>query len=45
MGRVLYYAFPEAKAGKRRSIDFEKLAGVAGTARSAKVVDEILERL
>ena len=44
-GRVLYYAFPEELAGKRRSLDFEKLAGVAGTGRSAKVVDEILERL
>ena len=44
-GRVLYYAFPEALAGKRRSIDFERLAGVTGTGRSAKVVDEIVERL
>jgi uncharacterized protein (DUF1697 family) len=44
-GKVLYYAFAEELAGKRRSLDFEKLAGVAGTGRSAKVVDEILERL
>ena len=44
-GRVLYYAFPEELAGKRRSLDFERLAGVKGTGRSAKVVDEILERL
>ena len=44
-GKVLYYAFPEELAGKRRSLDFEKLAGVAGTGRSAKVVDEIIERL
>ena len=44
-GRVLYYAFPEAAAGNRRNVPFEKLAGVAGTASSAKVVDEILERL
>ena len=44
-GKVLYYAFPEAAAGKRRNVPFEKLAGAAGTARSAKVVDEILERL
>lgn len=44
-GRVLYYAFPEALAGKRRSIDFERLAGVTGTGRSAKVVDEIVARV
>ena len=44
-GRVLYYAFPESAAGNRRNVPFEKLAGAAGTARSAKVVDEILERL
>lgn len=44
-GRVLYYAFAEAAAGHRRSVPFEKLAGAAGTARSAKVVDAILERL
>ena len=44
-GRVLYFAFPDELAGKRRSLDFERLAGVRGTGRSAKVVDEILERL
>lgn len=44
-GKVLYFAFPEELAGNRRSLDFERLAGVAGTGRSAKVVDEILERL
>ena len=42
-GRVLYYAFAEAQAGRRRSIDFERLLGVAGTARSAKVVDKLVE--
>jgi uncharacterized protein (DUF1697 family) len=44
-GRVLYYAFPEEEAGRRRSVPFERLLGVAGTGRSAKVVDEIVERL
>jgi len=44
-GKVLYYAFLEAQAGNRRSVPFEKLAGVAGTGRSAKVVDEIIERM
>ena len=44
-GKVLYYAFPEQLAGNRRSLDFEKLAGVTGTGRSAKVVGELLDRL
>ena len=44
-GKVLYYAFPEKLAGKRRSIDFERLAGVTGTGRSAKVVEELVERV
>ena len=44
-GRVLYYAFREADAGRRRNVSFEKLAGVTGTARSAKVVDELVARL
>ena len=44
-GKVLYYAFKEADAGKRRSVPFEKLAGAAGTGRSAKVVDELLDKL
>jgi uncharacterized protein (DUF1697 family) len=44
-GKVLYYAFAEKDAGNRRSVPFERLLGVQGTGRSAKVVDEILERL
>jgi uncharacterized protein (DUF1697 family) len=44
-GRVLYYAFLEKDAGNRRSIPFERKLGVQGTGRSAKVVDEIIERL
>ena len=44
-GRVFYYACPEKDAGNRRSVPFERLLGVQGTGRSAKVVDEIIERL
>lgn len=44
-GRVLYYAFPEEHAGARRSVPYERLLGVQGTGRSAKVVDELIERL
>lgn len=43
-GKVLYHAFPERLAGKRRrSIPFERLLGVKGTARNATVVDRLLE--
>jgi uncharacterized protein (DUF1697 family) len=44
-GKVLYFAFPEELAGKRRSLDFEKLAGVAATGRRATVIDALVERL
>jgi uncharacterized protein (DUF1697 family) len=41
--KVLYYAYPRALAGRRRSIDLEKILGVAGTARSWKVVAKLSE--
>ena len=41
-GRILYYAYPASLAGHRRTIDFEKVLGVAATARSAKVVNELI---
>jgi uncharacterized protein (DUF1697 family) len=40
---VLYYAYPNKFAGNRRNIDFEKVLGVKGTARSWKVVDKLIE--
>ncbi len=43
--RVLYYAYPKANAGRRRTIDFEKLLGVEATARTWKVVDALIELL
>jgi uncharacterized protein (DUF1697 family) len=42
-GKVLYYAYPRALAGIRRSINFEKVLGVAGTARTWKVVNKLIE--
>ena len=42
-GKVLYYAFPRAIAGHRRSIAFERVLGVSGTARTWKVVNKLIE--
>ena len=41
--RVLYYSYPRTVAGHRRSINFEKVLGVAGTARTWKVVNTLIE--
>ena len=43
-GSVLYYTYAKALAGKRRNIDFERVLGVTGTARTWKVVGELLAR-
>ncbi len=42
-GRVLYYAYGREWAGRRRTIDFEKVLGVRGTARSWNVVDRLIK--
>jgi uncharacterized protein (DUF1697 family) len=43
-GKVLYYAYPRKFAGPgRRTIDFEKVLGVKGTARTWKVVNKLIE--
>jgi uncharacterized protein (DUF1697 family) len=43
-GSVLYYAYSREDEGRgRRTIDFEKVLGVAGTARSWKVVEKLIE--
>jgi uncharacterized protein (DUF1697 family) len=39
---VLYLAYAKALAGKRRAINFEKVLGVQGTARSFEVVDALI---
>jgi uncharacterized protein (DUF1697 family) len=41
-GRVLYFAYSRKYDGIRRMIDFEKVLGVSGTARSWKVVDKLI---
>ena len=40
--RVLYYAYQRAFAGRRRTIDFERVLGVVGTGRTWKVVDQLI---
>jgi uncharacterized protein (DUF1697 family) len=42
-GKVLYYAYPAEIAGRRRTIDFERVLGVRGTARNWKVVGKLIE--
>ncbi len=42
-GKVLYYAYARALAGRRRTVDFESVLGVVGTARSWKVVARLAE--
>ena len=42
-GKVLYLTYSRKYDGNRRSIDFEKVLGVSGTARSWKVVGKLIE--
>ncbi|MCL5108841.1 MAG: DUF1697 domain-containing protein [Chloroflexi bacterium] len=42
-GKVLYYAYPRTLAGRRRTINMERVLGVAGTARGWKVVAKLIE--
>ena len=42
-GKVLYFAYSRKYDGIRRMIDFEKVLGVAGSARTWKVVDKLIE--
>ncbi|MFN2582218.1 MAG: DUF1697 domain-containing protein, partial [Candidatus Dormibacteria bacterium] len=44
-GRVLYYAYPRSSVGRRRQVNFEKMLGVRGTARTYKVVDALISML
>ena len=44
-GKVLYYAYSREAAGSgRRAINFEKVLGVTGTARTWKVVNKLIEQ-
>jgi uncharacterized protein (DUF1697 family) len=43
-GKVFYYAYSREVAGsRRRSINFEKVLGVTGTARTWKVIKKLIE--
>lgn len=42
-GKVLYYAYDRKWDGKRRTVNFEKVLGVSGTARTWKVVEKLIE--
>jgi len=44
-GRTIYFVHPAHLRRKRGSFDFEGALGVLGTARSARVVRQILERM
>jgi uncharacterized protein (DUF1697 family) len=41
--KVLYYAYDNQYVGNRRNIDLERVLGVAGTARTWKVVAKLIE--
>ncbi len=42
--KVFYYAYPREYAGpRRRNINFEKVLGVTGTARTWKVISKLIE--
>ena len=41
--KVFYLAYSKEWAGKRRTLNFEKILGVYGTARTWKVVDALIE--
>jgi len=44
-GKTVYFVHPAQLRGKRASFDFERALGVLGTARSARVVRQILARM
>ena len=44
-GKTLYFVHPARLRGKRTAFDFERAFDVLGTARSARVVGQILKRM
>lgn len=44
-GKMVYFVYPARLRGKRTPFDFERALGVQGTARSARVVQQMLMRL
>jgi hypothetical protein len=44
-GRALHFTYPSTLVGKRGPVDFERLLGVRGTARSARIVEQLAARM
>ncbi len=44
-GRTVFFVYPASLRGKRTPLDFERVLGVQGTARSARVVGQLLARM
>jgi uncharacterized protein (DUF1697 family) len=44
-GKALHFTYPSTVAGKRTPVDFERLLGVRGTARSARIVEQLAARM
>jgi uncharacterized protein (DUF1697 family) len=44
-GRTLFFVYPARVRGKRAPLDFERVLGIQATARSARIVDQILARM
>ena len=42
-GRVFYYSYPRVVTGRMPTISFEKVLGVAGTTRTWKVIERLIE--
>lgn len=42
-GKVFYFCYDKSIAGNRRNINFEKVLGVSGTARTWKVINKLIE--
>jgi uncharacterized protein (DUF1697 family) len=45
IGRTLYYSYPAALAGRRRTIDFERVLGVRGTTRGWPIVQKLWQAI
>jgi len=44
-GRTLFFVYPTTLRDRRTPLDFEKLLDIRGTARTARVVEQILARM
>jgi uncharacterized protein (DUF1697 family) len=44
-GKTVYFVYPARRRGQRTPFDFERALGVLGTARSARVVGQLLVRM